>query len=190
MARLKLTTDKIKLLETYVKLGLPMNDIFAACRVPSSTYYRWMSIGRAVAEDNLEHLDIPKQPTRKEGESKRKYNRRLHRYQQNLQLYARLHKKMEAAVASAIIDMVLVIRSAALTGKWRAARYFLERRDPHNWNLKTILRAEATVDERDQHQELQVGWDVYDLTQMLRANEERQAEEDGIRARAASAPAG
>lgn len=190
MARLKLTTDKIALLEMYVKLGLPMNDTFAACEVPSSTYYRWMSIGRAVAEDDLEHPVIPKQPTRKEGESERKYNRRLHRYQQNLRLYARLHKKMEAAAASAIIDMVLVIRSAALTDDWRAARYILGRRDPHNWHIPTILRAEATADERDHHQELQVGWDVYDLTQMLRANEERQAEEDDIRARAASAPAG
>lgn len=73
-----------------------------------------MSIGRAVAEGDLEYPDIPKQPTRKEGESKRKYNRRLHRYQQDQRLYARLHKKMEAAAPSAIIDMVLVIRSAAL----------------------------------------------------------------------------
>jgi len=45
MARLKLTLGKIKQLEKYVKFGAPMEDIFAASEVPSSTYYRWMSIG-------------------------------------------------------------------------------------------------------------------------------------------------
>ena len=36
-----------------------------------------MQIGRALVEGNFEHPDIPEQPTRREGESRRKYDRRL-----------------------------------------------------------------------------------------------------------------
>lgn len=190
MAKLKLTPAKIAQLERYMKLGIPMKDIFAASEVSSSTYYRWMSIGQAIDENDLKYPGIPNRPTRKEGESNGKYNRRLHRYQDELKLYATLYKKMQRAAAIARIEMVLTIRSAALDGNWRAAMHFLERRDPRNWNLKTILRAMATDDERHQRQELCMGSELRDLMRILGETERRLAleREEDIRARAADDP--
>ena len=57
MAKLLPTAAKIALLEKYMKMGAPMADVFAASQVASSTYYRWMSIGQALCEGDLEHPD-------------------------------------------------------------------------------------------------------------------------------------
>ncbi len=167
MARLKLTLGKIKQLEKYVKFGAPMEDIFAASEVPSSTYYRWMSIGQAVHEDDLEHPDIPKRPTHKAGESKGKYNSRLHRYEEELRLYATLYETMKRADASSLMEMMFFIRSAALAGHWRAALKFLERRDPDNWRKPKILRTRAATDQRVQRQDLYKESELRDLLRIL-----------------------
>lgn len=169
MAKLKLTSGKIKQLEKYVKLGAPMKDIFAASGVPSSTYYRWLIIGQAVYEDDLEHPDIPNRPTRKEGESKRKYNSRRHRYEKELTLYATLYEKIMSADANSRMEMLFFIRSEALAGDWRAAVKILERRDPANWHKRTILRTRAAdqQDQRDQDQDLDMKSEWRDLLRIL-----------------------
>ena len=148
MAKFKLTSEKIAQLAKYMLCGAPMKDILAASAVPSSTYYRWMDIGKAVLEGDLEHPCIPKRPTRKEGEPNSNYRRRLHRYQENLKLCATLCEKMEWADAIARIEMQWIIQKSIISQKdWRGALKFLERRDPGNWSLKRIRRVGATAEE-------------------------------------------
>ena len=115
-----------------------------------------MQIGRALVEGNFEHPDIPEQPTRREGESRRKYDRRLRRHEEKRELYFTLYKEVQKAGANLRIDMVKSIRSAAIKkNDWRAALAFLERRDPDNWNLKRILRNAATEDKHhNQHSDM------------------------------------
>ena len=186
MAKLKLTAATIALLEKNMKLGAPMADVFAASAVARSTYYRWMSIGRTLAEGDLVHLDIPEPPKRRAGESDRKYNKRVRRHEEGLKLYVTLYEKMQKAAVSLRIKMVAVIRSAALNGDWRAALAFLERRDPDNWMPKRILRVLATGEKHHQHQHSIMAPDLLELMRLLGQSERAISKklEDDIRARA------
>ncbi len=130
-----------------------------------------MSIGRALAEEDFEHPDIPGPPESRPGESLRKYNRRLRRHEEKLKLYVTLYAKMQKANADAYIDMAAAIRSAALNGDWRAALKFLERRDPHNWNRKQILRNLTTRETHHQHQDSVMAPDMFDLLRLLKHSE-------------------
>ena len=184
MAKLQLTLDKIAQLEKYMEMGAPMKDIFAASGVTSSTYYRWMGIGRALAEKHFKHPDIPQLSQRREGESPRKYQRRLRRHEEGLKLYVMLDERMRKAGANARIKMVKVIRSAARNGDWRAALAFLERRDPDNWMPKRILRNLDTKETHDQHQHSLMAPDMVEFMRILGQTERRLSKEleDNIRA--------
>ena len=153
MAKSTLTQDKIAQLAKYIRIGVPMAVAFTASQVASSTYYRWMSIGQALYEGDLEHPDIPKRPTCKESESDRKYNRRLRRYDELLKRYATLYETLQKAAFLCHVDMLTVIRAAAIEkGDWRAAIWILERHSPNDWNLKWILRNLA-AEQKHQQQE-------------------------------------
>ena len=184
MAKLLLTLDKIALLEKYMELGAPMADVFATSGVARSTYYRWMGIGQALAEKDLEHPDIPQPPQRRAGESHRKFNKRLRRHKEGLKLNVTLCEKMQKAAANARIKMVAVIRSAAANGDWRAAAWFLERRDPDNWMPKRILRNLDTKETRHQHQHPVMEPHMVEFMRILGQTERRLSKEleDDIRA--------
>ena len=153
MAKSTLTQDKIAQLAKYIRIGVPMAVAFAASQVASSTYYRWMNIGQALYEGDLEHPDIPKRPTRKESESDRKYNRRLRCYDKLLNLYVTLYETIRDAAALCRTDMLMVIRSAAIEkGDWRAAIWFLDRRFANDWNPKWSERNLA-AEQKQQQQE-------------------------------------
>ena len=187
MAKSTLTQAKIAQLAKYIRIGAPMAVAFAASRVASSTYYRWMNIGQALYEGDLEHPDIPKRPTRKESESDRKYNRRLRCYDKLLNLYVTLYKTIRDAAALCQIDMLMVIRAAAIEkGDWRAAMWFLERHSPKDWNLKWI-RHNLAAELKHQQQEHSI-MDP-ELRELIRVtNEHRRAitkeTEDDIRVKA------
>ena len=167
MAKLKLTRATIAQLEPDMELSTSMADVFAKSGVKSSSYYRWMGIGRALAEEDLEHPDIPEPPQRRAGESDRKFNRRLRRHKEGLKLYATLYEKMQKAKAIGRIKIVAALRAVALKGNWRAALAFLERRDPDNWMKKRILRNLATGEKHDQHQHSVTAPDMVELMRIL-----------------------
>ena len=153
MAKSTLTKDKIASLAKSIRMGVPIADALATSRVTKSTYYRWMGIGEALCEGDLEHPDIPKRPTRKASESDRKYNWRLRRYDEMLKRFVTLYETMRQAPALGQVDMIEVIHSPATEkGKWRAAASFLERRHPNSWNEKRILRNLA-AEQKHQQQE-------------------------------------
>ena len=184
MAKLQLTLDKIAQLEKYMEMGAPMKDIFAASGVAKSTYYRWMSIGRALAEEDFEYPDIPQPSQRRAGESHRKFNKRLRRHEEGLKLYVMLYERIQKADANARIKMVTVIRSAALNGDWRAALAWLERRDPDNWMPKRILRNSENKATHDQHQHSLMEPHMVEFMRILGQTERRLSKEreDDIRA--------
>ena len=153
MAKLTLTKDKIASLAKSIRMGVSIADALATSRVTKSRYYRWMSIGQALYEGDLEHPDIPKRPTRKASESDRKYNRCLRRYDEMLKRFVTLYETMRQAPALGQVDMIEVIHSAAIEkGKWHPAASFLERRHPNSWNEKRILRNLA-AEQKHQPQE-------------------------------------
>lgn len=153
MAKSTLTKDKITQLAKLFRLGAPMAVVFSATQVASSTYYRWVGIGRALAEGDLEHPDIPKPPKRKARESDRKYSKRLRRYKELLQRYVELYEITRREPALSQIDAIEAIRSAALENDdWRAAANLLQRRDPDNWSMKRIRRRLANEPPPDPHE--------------------------------------
>lgn len=150
MAKLTITLEKIDRLAKYMRVGAPMKVVFDAALVPSSTYYRWMNIGQALADGDLEHPDIPKRPKHKANESDYKYNRRLRRYEEELELYVTCYETVEKAAALCKIEMLSVIKKAfKIDGQWLAARWFLERKDPRNWDMEQILRDRPAELEQD-----------------------------------------
>jgi hypothetical protein len=187
MAKSTLTKDKIARLAKSIRMGVSIPDALATSQVASSTYYRWMSIGEALCESDLEYPDIPKRPTRKASESDRKYNRRLRRHDETLERYATLYETIRDAAFLCQIDMLMVIRAAAIEkGDWRAAIWFLERRSPNDWNLKWILRNLAA---EQKHQQQEHSIRDPEWRELIRAIDEHtraitKETEDDIRAKA------
>ena len=187
MAKLTLTKAKIASLAKSIRMGVSIADALVTSQVASSTYYRWMSIGEALCEGDLEHPDIPKRPTRKASESDRKYNGRLRRHDEMLKRFVALYETMRQAHALGQVDMIEVIRSAAIEkDNWRAAASFLERRHPKDWNEKRILRRLAAEQE---HQQQEHSIRDPDLREIVRGLDEHtraitKETEDDIRAKA------
>ena len=151
MAKSTLTQAKIAQLARYIRVGAPMAVAFAASRVAKTTYYRWMNIGQALYEDDLDHPDIPKRPTRKASESDHKYNRRLRRHDEKLERFVTLYETLQKAAFLCHNDMLMVIRSAAFEkGDWRAAIWILDRRFAKDWNPKWIQRLAAEQNHQQQ----------------------------------------
>jgi len=184
MRKSALTPTKIEQLAKHMRMGLPMKVIFDACQVSSSSYYRWMGIGRALAEDDLEHPNIPEPPKRRKGESCRKFKRRLCRYEEELQFYETLYDTMQKAAAICRIEMVAVIWRAAMGDDPRAAVAFLERRDPDNWLPTQILRNLTTGEIHHQHRYSIMAPDMLELMRLLGQHERALSNEldDNIRA--------
>ena len=149
------------------------------------------SARQALCEGDLEHPDIPKRPTRKESESDRKYNRRLRCYDKLLNLYVTLYETIRDAAFLCHVDMLMVIRAAAIEkSDWRAAMRFLERRFAKDWNLKWIRRNLAA---EQKHQQQEHSIRDPELRELIRVtNEHRRAitkeTEDDIRAKAWNGP--
>jgi hypothetical protein len=187
MAKSTLTKDKIARLAKSIRMGVSIPDALATSQVASSTYYRWMSIGEALCESDLEYPDIPKRPTRKASESDRKYNGRLRRHDEKLERFVTLYETMRQASALGQVDMIEVIRSAAIEkSKWRAAASFLERRHPNSWNEKRILRNLAA---EQKHQQQEHSIRDPEWRELIRAIDEHtraitKETEDDIRAKA------
>ena len=187
MAKLTLTKDKIARLANFIRMGVSIADALATSRVTKSTYYRWMGIGEALCEGDLEHPDIPKRPTRRASESDRKYNGRLRRYDEKLKRFVTLYETMQQATALGQVDMIEVIHSAAIEkGEWRPAASFLERRHPNSWNVKRIRRNLA-AEQKHQPQEHSIR--DPELRELIRAFDRHtraiaKEQEDDIRAKA------
>jgi hypothetical protein len=146
----KYTKEKGKKIADLIKAGNFANRSAEACGISEPTFYRWMTRGREAEEkyknyleqeetwesmDEEDQLSNPNlEPNQEEGPTENERN------------FIEFRHQIKQAEAEAEAAAVIQIKSAASSGTWQAAAWFLERKFKDRWSKTDKI--EGTV----QHQ--------------------------------------
>ena len=140
MRPLRLTPALTKNIEQLIRNGCVISDVCKAVGIGTSSYYEWLNAGKAIHEGDKENPYLPSKPRRRKNETDEALEKRREQHEEKRQLLLTFYIRISAAEAMSMTDMVAMVRSAAISGDWKAAAWFLERRDPDNWSLRHMGR--------------------------------------------------